>query len=153
MPEIYCDPKCEASLFTSVAICYSAQLTLYDAYLCTDADDVSGVGVPERLEMQQIAISSIKGVCFATHLLANRISKAVSSGDAARISPLTTDCLYQAAMLFLGYIRQTGKLELVQTVMDIMNVLKTLATRWNVASRHNSPWDLGRFLKRAIYQY
>ncbi|KAL1966745.1 hypothetical protein VTN77DRAFT_3942 [Rasamsonia byssochlamydoides] len=130
------DPTNEAALFTGMAICYSAQLTLYDAYMCADADDISGVGIPEQLEMQNIAISSIKDVCIAVHQFANRIARAVESGDLLRISPLTTDCLYQAAMLFIGYIRQTGKVEFVQTVMDIRNALDILARRWDVANEY-----------------
>ncbi|KKA17919.1 hypothetical protein T310_8139 [Rasamsonia emersonii CBS 393.64] len=131
------DATHEAALFTSMAICYSAQLTLYDAYMCADADDISGVGIPEQLEMQNIAISNIKDVCMAVHRFANRIVGASESGgDLSRISPLTTDCLYEAAMLFIGYIRQIGKVEFVQTVMDMRNALEILARRWDVASEY-----------------
>ncbi|UKZ48109.1 hypothetical protein TrVGV298_002345 [Trichoderma virens] len=48
------------SHLTAMAICYSAQLALYDAYFCADADGMREVGIPEQLEMQQVAISGIK---------------------------------------------------------------------------------------------
>ncbi|KAL6809509.1 fungal-specific transcription factor domain-containing protein [Trichoderma camerunense] len=43
--------------FTAMGICYSAQIALYDAYMCADADGMQGVGIPEQFEMQQVAIS------------------------------------------------------------------------------------------------
>jgi hypothetical protein len=127
-----------SSLITAIAICYSAQLTLYDANMCADADDVKGIGIQEQVEMQQIAISGIKDTCLAVHGLATMISKSDELKDWPK-SPLTTDCLYQAAMLILCHARETGDNEYVKVVWDIVNAIKTLAGRWNVASNNFAP--------------
>lgn len=123
------------SHFTAMAICSSAQITLYDTYWCADADAIRGVGIPEQLEMQQISINGIKGACLAVHQLAKMISEAAQIGDICRVNPLTTDCLYQASMLLHSYIRETGNNEYAQAVIDIVQVLKVLTRIWDVASK------------------
>jgi hypothetical protein len=99
---------------------------------------VKGIGIQEQIEMQQISISSIKNTCLAVHGLASMIFKSDELQESPK-SPLTTDCLYQAAMLILYHARETGDNEYVKAVWDIVNVIKTLAGRWNVASNNFAP--------------
>lgn len=121
------------SHFTAMGICYSAQIALYDAYMCADADGMQGVGIPEQFEMQQVAISGIKGTFVRIHQLASMIYSSVQAGDISRLSPLITDCLYQAALLIQAYIYETQNNEYAQKMTDIMETLKLLKVRWNVS--------------------
>lgn len=130
------DPSKSESIetrLTAMAICYSAQLTLYDANMCADADDFKGVGIPAQVEMQQIAIPGIKATCVFVAQLANIISTIVESGAGLKQSPFTMDCLYQAASLITSYARETGNEEYTKLSVDITNTLKLLAKHWNVA--------------------
>lgn len=126
--------KLRAPLFPGMAICYSAQLTLYDAYMCTDVDDVRGIGIQEQMEMQQIAISCMKDTCLAVHQFANALSRVSELEGPSKVTPLSTDCLYQTNMLLLFHIRETGNREYVPALGDIMNALKMLGRWWDVAS-------------------
>jgi hypothetical protein len=117
-----------------MAICYSAQLALYDAYMCADADGMRAVGIPEQLEMQQVAISGIKSACLHIHQLASMVYTSVQAGDILKLSPLIGDCLYQSAMLIHSFIYEVGDDEYAQKMMDIIEVLKLLRGRWDVSS-------------------
>lgn len=122
------------SRLTAMGICYSAQVALYDAYMCADADGMQGVGIPEQFEMQQVAISGIKSTFVCIHQLASMIYASVQGGDISSLSPLITDCLYQAALLIQAYIYETQNNEYTQKMTDIIETLKLLKGRWNVSS-------------------
>lgn len=119
---------------TAMAICYSAQLALYDAYMCADADGMQGVGIPEQFEMQQVAISGIKGTFVSIHQLASMIYASIQAGNISRLSPLITDSLYQAALIIQSYTFETNNNEYTQKMTDIIETLKLLKGRWNVSS-------------------
>lgn len=129
-----CDWGILTSYFTPMAICYSARITLYDAYMCPDADNFKGVGIPEQIEMQQIAISSIRESCMAVYRLAAMINKTVDLERLPIMTPLLTDCLYQASMLIGSYVRESGHVEYSYMETDIICALKTLAGSWHVSS-------------------
>ncbi|KAL5089157.1 hypothetical protein Trisim1_006010 [Trichoderma cf. simile WF8] len=122
--------------FTAMGICYSAQIALYDAYMCADADGMQGVGIPEQFEMQQVAISGIKDTFVCIHRLASMIYSSVQAGDISRLSPLIADSLYQAALLIQAYIYETQNNEYTQKMTDIIETLKLLKGRWNVADEY-----------------
>jgi hypothetical protein len=129
------DSVLPVSLFTGMAICYSAQLTLYDTYTCAEADNKGGVGILEQLEMQNIALVTIKEVSAAVHGFANRIVNAADSEGLSRLSPLASQCLYQAARNYSWYIRETGSVEFNQALLDITSALRILGGKWGVASK------------------
>jgi hypothetical protein len=122
------------SRLSALAICYSAQLTLYDAHMCADADDFKGIGIPEQVEMQQIAIPGLKEILAAVSRLANTICTAIDSHDASKLSPFTMDCWYQAALLISSYSRDTGDKEYANLVVDIVRALKLLSSHWGITS-------------------
>lgn len=130
--EIY-NGGCSVAHFTAMGICYSAQIALYDAYMCADADGMQGVGIPEQFEMQQVAISGIKDTFVRIHQLAGMTYAAVQAGDISRLSPLIADSLYQSALLIQAYIYETQNSEYTQKMTDIIQTLKLLKGRWNVS--------------------
>lgn len=123
------------NLLPIIGLCYSAQLNLYDAHTCAEADNTSGVGIPEQLEIQRVALNSIKKVCFSVSDLASRINGIVDSDESKTLSPLATDCLYQAGKYILWYIQETSKLELMTLVKEIKDALDKISRFWTVASK------------------
>lgn len=83
------------TLCTSMAICYSALLTLYDGYSCTErAVD----NAPEtQLVMQKDAIAGLGEISATVMMLAQRVARFIETAGLAKISPLVVDCFYQAA--------------------------------------------------------
>lgn len=83
------------TLCTSMSICYSALLTLYDFYSCTEKAVKDG---PEtQLVMQKESIDGISEVSMEVANLARQLRTYVEQFGAAKVSPLIIDSLYQAA--------------------------------------------------------
>lgn len=125
------------ALSTAMGICISATIALYDAHSCADLDDPSGVGIPEQLKIQGVALSGLHEIGASVCEFASRISVAVTSSTscAAMLSPFVCEAFYAAAKQFLWYIRETGKLELLATVNILTEALQLLGQRWHVASK------------------
>ena len=82
-------------LCTALSICYSAILTLYDSYSCTEK---SMRDAPEtQLTMQQEAISGISEFTELAMQMARRLKAFVDKVGLENVSPLVVDSLYQAA--------------------------------------------------------
>lgn len=124
------------TLLPSIGLCYSAQMNLYDTHTCADVDDASGVGIPEQLEIQRMALNSIKNVCFSVSDLATKINRIVYSNEGTMLTPLVTDCLYQAAKYILWYVQETNKVELMTLVKEIKDTLSYISETWLVASKY-----------------
>lgn len=122
-------------LFTAISICNSAQFILYDMHTCAVADMTGGIGMAEQLEMQGIALANLKELCLTIHQFANKIASVAESGGLLKMSPFVADSLYQACMNFIWYIRETGRTEHNQAVIDIKKVLLGLGRRWVVSSQ------------------
>ena len=129
------------SLFSAAAICYSAQLVLYDTHTCAERDDPDGVGIPAQLSMQRVALEGMKTACEAVHAFALRIAATIEErkangggGAAAVVSPFVAHCLYVAAKNYCWYVRETGRVELRQIVIDIVALLREIGATWAVAS-------------------
>ncbi|KAH8809186.1 hypothetical protein F5884DRAFT_794764 [Xylogone sp. PMI_703] len=130
------DSSVQISLYTGMAVCYSAQLTLYDMYTCAEADDKGGAGIREQLEMQNIALVTIKEVCTSIHKFGKRIASTITSEGLSRISPLVCECLYRAALNYGWYIRETGSDELLQNLTDIKSVLEMIGRKWAIGRKY-----------------
>ena len=122
----------DKSLQPAVGVVYSAQMLLYDMHSCADFDHLSGVGIPEQLEMQKIALEDIKVVCTAVSSFARGI-RTGGVGDAST-SPLAINCLYEAANYYFWYYREVNKPELLHEVTEITLTLQAIAGTWAVAS-------------------
>ncbi|GKZ36609.1 hypothetical protein AbraIFM66950_007762, partial [Aspergillus brasiliensis] len=121
----------DRSLHPAVGVVYSAQMLLYDMHTCSDFDHLSGVGIPEQLEMQTIALAGVRVVCTAVSSFA-RVIRAAEVGDTS-ISPLVINCLYEAAKYYFWYYRETSKPELLHEVSEIILALQAIAGTWAVA--------------------
>ncbi|GAM35069.1 hypothetical protein TCE0_015r03083 [Talaromyces pinophilus] len=121
----------DRSLHPAVGVVYSAQMLLYDMHTCADFDHLSGVGIPEQLEMQTIALGGVRVVCTAVSSFARGIRSA-GVGDAG-ISPLVINCLYEAAKYYFWYYREANKPELLHEATEITLALQAIAGTWAVA--------------------
>ena len=131
------EPFVFMALSSAMGICFSAIIALYDAHTCADLDDPSGVGIPEQLKMQEVALGGLHdigaSVCeFASRLQVMSLS---SHSSKAMLSPFATEGLFAAAKQYLWYIRETGKLEILASVEMLTGALRLLGQRWQVASK------------------
>jgi hypothetical protein len=122
------------SLTTAAGMCYSARLTLYDCHSCAEADDPSGVGIPEQLKMQEIALAGLKELGLIVVKFASKLMNLMQTRGILTVSPLVADCLYQTAKQHLWYIRETGKTEMLSQVQPLTGALTGLGQTWSVAS-------------------
>lgn len=89
------DPALKPTLCSSMGICYSALLELYDSYSCTERAVPNG---PEtQLEMQKVSIEGISEISGTVLHLAQRIRKFIERAGLRQVSPFVIDALYQAA--------------------------------------------------------
>ncbi|KAL2349988.1 hypothetical protein BJ546DRAFT_956590 [Cryomyces antarcticus] len=120
-------------LCTSTALCYSGLLSLYDLYSCTER---APEGAPAtQLVMQEAAISGLRGMSGEVVTLTRRTRSFTETSSVQKISPLVTDCLYQAAANYAWYVRESGDEECVQNLVEVKDLLKTLNRRWRVAGK------------------
>lgn len=124
------------TLFTPIALCFSAELTLYFNHSCVDYERLDGIGIPEQITMQNLAISSIKVVCRDVRGLCDQISNAFAANLLNLLSPFVGDCLYQAARNIILLISGTQKTaEFEGQLQGILNALEKIGTRWRVTSK------------------
>ena len=89
------DPILRPSLCTSMAMCYSGLLTLYDAYSCTER--VHEHQCETQLVMQKESIEGLSEFSGRVVQLAQRIRGVIDSDGIGRLNPMVIDCVYQAA--------------------------------------------------------
>ena len=82
-------------LCTGMAICYSALLTLYDAYSCSER--IVQDATEEQLQMQNESIEGLSEITGRALHLARRVRSFVERSGYGRLSPLVIDSFYQAA--------------------------------------------------------
>jgi hypothetical protein len=114
------------SLIAGLALCYSARITLYDNYTCADPELIDGVGIPEQLGIQSVALPKLKDVCLSVFRLSRDISELLETTRSASISPLVGECLYQAVVNMFYYVRETGKQEFVPCMEQIQDTMGKL---------------------------
>lgn len=129
------DSLANLPLFTAIALCQSALLSLYDCHCCVENAEASEMGRVDLLEMQKIAIAGMRDVSGEVIDFAKRIKGVAELGGMLRMTPLVCDCLYQAATALLWYVNETAcEIDLNQAI-GIKHVLEILGNRWKLASR------------------
>ncbi|KAK4627040.1 Transcription factor BOA15 [Fulvia fulva] len=128
------DPTHKPTLCTSMAVCYSALLTLYDAYSCTEKRLENGP--EEQLVMQKEAIDGLSAVSAEVVHLARRVRGFIEKAGLGRVSPLVIDSLYQAAANYAWYVRESSRPECHERLQEIKEVLVLLDRRWKVAGQY-----------------
>ncbi|KAF9763724.1 hypothetical protein IL306_003010, partial [Fusarium sp. DS 682] len=129
----------QTQLYTAAAICYSAEVAIYDNYSCAVLDDVGGVGIAVQLEMQEIALSRLREVCATVHLFGRQIAETIRAKGFLNISPLLADCLYQATRQMIWYVHDVGSSpDIEKLVDDNTETLQMLGRKWEVANQYLS---------------
>jgi hypothetical protein len=99
-------------------------------------DDLSGVGTPEQLKMQETALNTLHEIGasvwqFASHL----VNLLEPQGSQITISPFAAQCLYDAATQYQWYIEETGKVELKAAVDLLKQALAFIGCSWKVGGK------------------
>lgn len=135
----YSNPQLQQSLHSAVALCYSAQIALYDTHTCADRDQPEGVGIPEQLEMQGLALPGLMAVCRQVHEFSQTIRVMLEHADAGGVaSPFVGDCLYAAARAYVWYWMDNRKHEFIEPLKAIAETLRVVGRQWGVANEYVS---------------
>jgi hypothetical protein len=93
------DERLKAAPCTSIGITYSALLTLYDTYSCTEraaASELQDAG-ETQLQMQKECIDGLADVSERAFTFARKIKRVIQAKGVDVLSPMVVDCIYQAA--------------------------------------------------------
>lgn len=89
------DPEIRPALCSSMAILYSALLTLYDAHSCTDRSTEQTCEA--QLVVQKECIDGLSEISSRVVDLARKIRNVAETKGLGYLNPLVIDCIYQAA--------------------------------------------------------
>lgn len=90
------DPSLRPTLCTSMGVCYSALLILYDAYSCTERHH-GDTSLDTQLVMQKESIDGLAETCKQVVQMSRRIRSVIEQDGLDRVSPMIIDSIYQAA--------------------------------------------------------
>ena len=127
------------ALYPALGICFSAQLSLYDAHTCAEVDFPMAVGLPVQLEMQMLALDGMKAACRGVAEFGDKIRSAVESDMTAFVSPLVANCLFQAAKNICWLLREAPRQELWDALQAPVDALKGLGRIWAVGGEYS--WE------------
>ncbi|KAH7129521.1 hypothetical protein B0J13DRAFT_564205 [Dactylonectria estremocensis] len=131
------EPHILAAYSSALGLCFSALVTLCDNHTCADLDDVSGVGIPEQLRMQQLALQSIHEIGGWIWEFASHLSLFLGEPEyKGSVSPFVAESLYSAATQYQWYIQETGKEELGAAVDAMKQTLRLIGQQWNVGDKY-----------------
>lgn len=141
------DPNVRPTLCTSMAICYSALLILFDNYSCTERSVPNG---PEtQLVLQKECIEGLAEISGTALNLARRIRSFIDRAGLARLSPLTIDCIYQAAANYAWYVRESSDATCGERLAELKELLSLCDRRWRVAGQYLLSvydfWERGKY--------
>ncbi|RSM13804.1 hypothetical protein CDV31_005674 [Fusarium ambrosium] len=118
-------------------LCFSAIIALCDNYTCADLDDLSGVGTPEQLKMQETALNTLHEIGASVWQFASHLSHLLESQRSEIIiSPFAAQCLYAASTQYQWYIEETGKVELKAAVNSLKHALWLIGNSWKVGEKY-----------------
>lgn len=127
------DPVVCPTLCTSMAVCYSGLLTLYDSYSCSERAVSNG---PEtQLQMQKESIEGLSTFSAAVLHFGRRVRNFLERGGLERLSPLVIDCLYQAAANYAWYVRESSDPACGERLVELKELLTICDRRWRVAGK------------------
>lgn len=118
---------------TSLALCYSSLLHLYDPFACTESN--RGDHTVEETEMQTIAIAGLKSVA-ADALQFSILLQTSMAESPSSISPLIGDCIYVTATTYAWLVHESGSAEMAEAYHTLRKVLKAMNSRWAVAGHY-----------------
>lgn len=115
------------------AIAFSAKVALLNMYSCTETNQ--RVNCVEETEMQALAIGEFRKLPAEIILFGDMLQLAEPI-NSENLSPLICDCLYQAAVTALWYFKESGSEEMAGYLENLETYLRSMQTRWNIASEH-----------------
>ncbi|KAF2999981.1 hypothetical protein E8E14_006999 [Neopestalotiopsis sp. 37M] len=124
------NPIARTPLLTATGLCFSALLTLYDHYSCAETSSAEQRANSQWNEMHRIALSGLKEVSGRVTEFALAIMNIADLGGILHVSPLVSDCLYQAGANYVWYLCETGNEEYQNLQNVIRNALELVGTRW-----------------------
>ncbi|KAF7192722.1 hypothetical protein HII31_05948 [Pseudocercospora fuligena] len=139
------DPAQRPTLCTSMAICYSALLTLYDQYSCSEGKRHIENAPETQLVMQKESIDGLGEVAALVVTLARRVRSFIERAGLGRLSPFVIDSLYQSAANYAWYVRESSDQDCQARLTELKEVLNMCERRWKVAGAYLSSlydfWD------------
>nr|POE79856.1 putative transcriptional regulatory protein [Quercus suber] len=126
-------------LSTSIAICYSALLELFDGYSCTERTIPNAPGT--QFVMQEESINGTTEISNKVMDFARRTKSFIASAGLDRVSPFVIDALYQAAANFACNHNESSDIRSAQCYMELKELLTVLNKRWRVAEAYISIVD------------
>ncbi|KAH6951205.1 hypothetical protein BKA56DRAFT_605812 [Ilyonectria sp. MPI-CAGE-AT-0026] len=131
------EPHVLAAYSSALGLCFSALIALCDNHSCADLDDVSGVGIPEQLRMQQLALQSLHEIGGWVWEFASHLGLLLEGPEyQGTVGPFAAESLYSAATQYQWYIQETGKEELTAAVDAMKQTLRLIGQRWNVGDKY-----------------
>ncbi|KAI1392992.1 uncharacterized protein F4822DRAFT_147722 [Hypoxylon trugodes] len=121
---------------TSIALCFSARLILYDLYACNEKYSTDHGRSSEEAEMQREAISGIFDVVRCTWKLARQLLDSIQQGGGSNhdsANPLLCHCLYEAAGECEWLILEQQDPSAITWIKDIVELLEVIGKRWQAA--------------------
>jgi len=128
------DSALKPTLCTSMAICYSALLILYDLYSCTEQAPPNASEA--HLQMQKTSIEGLGDISATVMLLARRVRDFIVKNGLGRVSPLVIDCFYQAAANYAWYMRESSDPTCGERVAELKDLLTECDKRWRVGGEY-----------------
>ncbi|KAL2072433.1 hypothetical protein VTL71DRAFT_11776 [Oculimacula yallundae] len=121
----------------ATALCCSARIVLYGVYACNEDYVANRPRLAEESEMQRLSLEGLKEVTYITYQLAQRISHAATTMDPLSLSKNLLVChsLYQASSECAWFIREDNNLEGIMCLRAIVELLRSIGTKWLVASK------------------
>ncbi|KAK5113949.1 hypothetical protein LTR62_003072 [Meristemomyces frigidus] len=135
------------AFYSSIAISYSALLTLYDAYSCTSHAIPNG---PEtQLQMQNLAIEGMREFSNLVRGLAGHVKTLIEREGLEQLPVFVIEAFYQAAANYAWYVRESSDPECGVRLGELKEVLGLCDRRWRVAGRYHGfvceVWERGEF--------
>nr|POE69106.1 putative transcriptional regulatory protein [Quercus suber] len=136
---VHDEASAHPALSTSLAICYSALLELFEGYCCTERTPLNASET--QLVMQRESIGGIFEISDTIMVFARRTKTFIETAGLGRISPFVIDALYQAAANFAWTFNESSDARSAQCFVELKELLSVLNKRWRVAEAYTSILD------------
>ncbi|KAH8883744.1 hypothetical protein GQ53DRAFT_424944 [Thozetella sp. PMI_491] len=121
---------------SAVGICYSGLIALYDRHSCAEVDDPAGVGIPQQLQLQEIALSGLKELSGQVAEFAIRLNRLTETYGVMAAGPFVADCFYAMLRLCMAYYRETRKPAVPKLVLALKGGLQATGGHWAAANKY-----------------
>lgn len=123
----------------AIAFCSSARIILYNMYACNEHYLATEARIMEETQMQAASVEGLNEICLTICPLAQHISIGATTTDNHLLSKclLLCHCLYHVASDYAWFIREENAVEKVASLKVVVELLRTIGTRWRVAGKND----------------